>query len=199
MSINVVPNPPELPRTRFPQFGLKRLLMWPLYVGLALALIKWLGLAEFIILAMFAAPLLVCFRRPNPDLAVLKCSVLYGIMSMLSLPFLNSLWFGEIPVVTVVQVPKITFAIWLRNVMVMDLMTPLGLSRGSFSPDWTAARPYALAVAYLVPLTILLAVVWRRTRFAPPIRVWIWMLLLVAFADFLMTLRFANGPGLTIY
>jgi hypothetical protein len=32
----------------------------------------------------------------------------------------------------------------------------LGLSRGSFSPDYILARPYALAIAYLIPLSILL-------------------------------------------
>ena len=81
----------------------------------------------------------------------------------------------------------------------MDLMGPFGLSRGSFSPDYAMARPYALAIAYLIPLGVLLPVLWVRTRMAPPFGRWTCVLIIIALLDFFLTLVFAGGPGFTIY
>ncbi len=81
----------------------------------------------------------------------------------------------------------------------MAAIRRLGLSRGSFSPDYILARPYALAIAYLIPLGILLATLWVRKRLAPPYRHWTIALILVAIVDFCFTLTFAGGPGSSIY
>jgi hypothetical protein len=61
------------------------------------------------------------------------------------------------------------------------------------------ARPYGLALAYLVPVVALLAVTWRRRRMAQPYRFWSCLLLCVAVLDYLLTLRLTHTPGLTLY
>jgi hypothetical protein len=98
-----------------------------------------------------------------------------------------------------VQLPKIEYADWLRSGLVMQAIRNLGLSRGSFSPDYILARPYGLAIAYLFPLTVFVAVVWMRTWMSKPYGRLTVMLLAVAAIDFVATLYFANQRYLTIY
>lgn len=199
MATEATPEPTKIQHPRRWQFGLRSLFLLPLFVGVALVLFTSMRFGEFTVMAIFAVPLLVCCILPKPELAVLKCLIAYGAASIVSLPFLNSWWLGELPVLALIHVPKTSLANWLRNIMVMDLMGPLGLSRGSFSPDWGAAGPYALAIAYLVPLAIVLVIVWRRTRMAPPHRAWACALVIVAILDYWMTLMYSSGPGLSIY
>jgi hypothetical protein len=129
----------------------------------------------------------------------LKCFVAHCVVSVLTLPFIDELWLGEVPVLVVVQTAKTALAGWLRTEVVMRAIAALGLSRGSYSPDYAAAGPWALAIVYLAPLAVLLGLLWVRTRPAQPVRFWACLLLVAAAVDFCFTLRFASGPGLTIY
>jgi hypothetical protein len=132
-------------------------------------------------------------------LAALKGFVLCFLVSVVTLPFVDALWLGELPVVAALQVPKVLIAGWIRMGVVMPAIEGLGLSSGSFSPDYSTARPYALALAYLIPVVALLAVTWLRTRMAKPYRFWSCLLLCVAALDYLLTLRLTHTPGLTLY
>src|SRR3954468_21215999 len=94
-------------------------------------------------------------RRKRPLIGDLVAGALrvltaYFVVSIITLPFLDALWLGELPLPGIVQLPKTAFAGWLRTAVVMPALGPLGRSRGSFSPDYMTARPYALAIAYLV-------------------------------------------------
>src|SRR6185503_21078749 len=71
----------------------------------------------------------------------------YCGLSCLTLPFIGKFWLGELPVLATLQLPKIAVAGWLRTHVVMEAIQWLGLSKGSFSPDYILARPYALAIA----------------------------------------------------
>jgi hypothetical protein len=135
----------------------------------------------------------------NSRTLLLRSLLVYCVLSILTLPFIDSLWLGEIPVIALVQVPKTFFAGWLRTDVVMPLIRTLGLSRGSFSPDYSLARPYALAIAYLLPLAIVFAFVRLRGEAARRYRLWSLALLLAAAIDFCLTLLLAGGPGLSIY
>ena len=131
---------------------------------------------------------------------LLRIFVAYFVISILTLPLLDAWWIGELPVLALVQLPKISLANWIRTELVMAAVRKLGLSRGSFSPDFSMARPYALAIVYSVPVGILLAVIRvRRTRLAPKNRRWRWAVLIAAVIDFAFTLFFASGHSLTIY
>jgi len=130
---------------------------------------------------------------------LLKGLIGYCLVCTLTIPFINALWLGEIPLLALVQLPKIEYANWLRSGLVMQAIRLLGLSSGSFSPDYILARPYGLAIAYLFPFAILMAVLWMRTRLVKPYGWLTILLLVVAVIDFVATLVFADQRALTIY
>jgi hypothetical protein len=188
------------PRRRHPwQFGFSRLMLLTLAIAVALAFTRWWGIAGVVAFLVLAIPMWLRRRSTEAVLVLLKSLSAYGVASALTLPFLDRLWLGEIPLLALVQVPKVEFAQWLCRNVVMAAIQHLGLSRGSFSPDYILARPYALAIAYLIPLSVLLATVRVRTQMAAPYRVWSYVLIIVAFLDYGFTLIFAGGPGLSIY
>lgn len=133
--------------------------------------------------------------------AVLWFSIGYGALSCLTVPFIRRFWIGEIPTLALIQMPKILVAEWLRTHVVMAAVKWLGFSSGSFSPDYILARPYALALAYLLVMIIIGGIGWgfrfhftdRKQRFVVTI------FLATAVLDYLLTLIFAKGPGFTIY
>lgn len=130
---------------------------------------------------------------------MLRSLIVYCLLCTLTIPFINAIWLGEIPVLALIQLPKIEYADWLRSGHVMQAIRLLGLSSGSASPDRILARPYALAIAYLYPLAILIAVLWMRTRMKQPYRRLTVLLLIAAAIDFAATLMFAHQRFLTIY
>ncbi|MBA2706353.1 MAG: hypothetical protein H0U59_00930 [Gemmatimonadaceae bacterium] len=132
-------------------------------------------------------------------LLVLKSLAGYLAVSTITIPFLKAIWLGELPLLALIQVPKISMANWIRVDVVMRAINWLGLSSGSFSPDYGRARPYGLAIAYLVPLAIVSGVVWVRTRMQQPYRRWTCVLLGAAVVDYAMTMIFADGPSVSMY
>jgi hypothetical protein len=130
---------------------------------------------------------------------VLLLLTAYLVLSIVTLPFLDALWFGEVPLLALIQVPKTALAAWLRTDMVMPAIAAMGWSRGSFSPDYLMARPYALAIAYVLALGVVFLVLCVCGQLSRSPRRWVWLTLAAAFVDFAFTLWFAGGPGLTIY
>ncbi len=167
-----------------------------LAIAVCLALVRYWGMAGLFVFAIGAGAL-TQRSESGAYQFVLKSLIAYCIASTLTLPFLDSLWLGELPLLAVIQLPKVALADWLRSEVVMELIARLGLSSGSFSPDYIAARPYGLAMAYLIPLGILLPTIWLRTRTVS--LGWTSVLLIVSVVDFCFTLIFAGGPGLSVY
>ncbi len=190
---------PDPPRRHPWQLGVSRLMALTLEIAVALAFTRWWGVAGIFAFLVLAIPIWLRQRSTETDLVLLKSLSAYGVVSALTLPLLDRLWLGEMPLLALIQVPKVEFAQWLCRNVVMTAIQRLGLSRGSFSPDYILARPYALAITYLLTLGILIATVWVRTRKAAPYRHWSYVLIIVAFLDYWFTLIFAGGPGLSIY
>lgn len=137
-------------------------------------------------------------RRPWTD-RLLKAIALYFIVSIVTVPFIDELWLGEMPLLALIQLPKTEPAHWLRRHVVMPAIKMLGLSRGSVSPDYGMAGPYALAAAYLLLLGPVLTTAWVRARKTGHRSIWPWILVSAAIIDACCLLRFGRGPGLTIY
>ena len=112
---------------------------------------------------------------------------------------LDAVWLGELPLLALVQLPKTLIAGWLRTEVVMPLISTLGFSSGSFSPDFLIARPYALALAYVLLLGPVLILLWISKCMTRPARWWAWVAMVVAAIDFGLTLWLAGGPGLSVY
>jgi len=79
----------------------------------------------------------------------------YYAISAGTLPFVDSVWIGELPVFAVWQLPKVflhdyaqTFFMWMLSV--------LGWSSGSPSPDMIATQPYAMMAMVVLPGCVLL-------------------------------------------
>ena len=122
----------------------------------------------------------------------------YAVVSTVTLPFAGSLWLGELPLLALIQLPKLWPAGWLRTHVIMAAMKSLGYSTGSFSPDYIAARPYALALVYAAAIAVVLIVRGCASRGQIPSRI-MFAALLALGIDFGFTLVFASGRNLTLY
>ena len=181
------------------KFSIRQLLAVTAHIAIFLGFTTSLGIPGFSYWLCLFITWRLEFGTERTELRVIQVLVAYGLLSIVTLPLMDTWWIGELPVLALPQAPKTEAASEIRHTMVMHLMGPLGLSRGSFSPDWTLARPYALAVVYLVPLAIWISMITHRTRLRRPHRNWAIAVVVVAIVDYVMTLNFAGGPGLSIY
>lgn len=180
-------------------FSLGQLLTLIAYVALFFGLVALQGTTGFTLWLILMITWLLIRSDDRTHLRVLQLLVAYGLLSITTLPLKSEWWFGEIPVFALPQSPKTSIASEVRSLIVSHLLGPLGLSQGSASPDYTFARPYALAVVYLLPLAIWLPLIARETRLRTPHRHWVIAVVLVAMTDYVMTLKWAGGPGLSFY
>ncbi len=184
-------------RPRF-QFSVRRLMIAVVVVGLTFAAFR-----SSFGLGMTVACLsgLACWSGSEDRFyrAVLIFMIGYYVVCTITLPFVGSWWLGEIPPLAIFQIPKLQFAGWLRTEVVMVAIRRLGWSRGSFSPDFIAARPYALAIAYAVPLIVVIVPIWVRTRLVHPYRGLVALLLIAAGLDFAYTIVYGSQGSLSLY
>lgn len=131
--------------------------------------------------------------------ALMLAAIGYCILSSLTVAFVNRVWLGEIPLLALIQIPKLELARVILIKVLMPAFKSLGLSRGSFSPDYILGRPYALALAYLIGLGLVLGVLALRTRLRPPYRRRALILLGLAAVDYVLTTLFINSRGLSLF
>jgi hypothetical protein len=189
----------EISTPRYWRFGLRSMFSLTLVVCAALAIERLYGFLYCFVVMLFAMPVFFRRRTISLDLAVCRSVVAYLVTSIVTLPFLDSFWLGEFPVFALPQISKTELASWLTNRVILDLLRPLGWSSGSWSPDLIMAKPVGLALAYALPIGIVLAIVGWRTRFAAPYRYWLAAIVALAVIDFMMMRCYASGPGLSIY
>lgn len=135
---------------------------------------------------------------------VLILLISYFAVSILTLPFGGKVWLGEIPLPALIQLPKLNPAHWFRKHIVILLIDKLGYSSGSFSPDFLLARPYGLLFPYAVLMACILAVLFYcRARAQNPggkgNTILVVALLFFIIPDYFATLKFADGPGFSMY
>lgn len=139
-------------------------------------------------------------RANSAFVSLLWCLIGYCIVSTLTLPLIGQVWLGDLPLLAIVQLPKIQVAGWLRTEVVMEAIKLIGVSKGAFSPDYIMARPYALAIAYLIPMLVVAGVSWPRFRSYHPKGLLVVIgFFMTAVIDYMFTLLFAAGRVLTIY
>ena len=127
------------------------------------------------------------------------CLTTYFVISIVTIPSINSIWIGDIPALAVIQAPKTIPANSMRYYYAAGLAKKLNTSKGSFSPDYEFARPFALIIVYTFPLLILMsyyALIVKDKKGA-----WKYVLVLLFFSviDYFYTLYFSHTPSLTIY
>lgn len=129
----------------------------------------------------------------------LKAGVVYCIVSVVTLPFVGDVWFGEVPLLAFIQIPKLPLAGWMREHIVMDAIKLLGLSKGSFSPDFITARPFGLGLAYSIPIIVVSLSLLIPGCSSSRHRRWALIFFTALMADCVFTHIFASTRSLTLY
>jgi hypothetical protein len=124
------------------------------------------------------------------------CICSYFLVSALTLPFVNRLWFGEFPPLAIVQLPKSFFKSIVHQVL-MSLVDSFGLSRGSASPDFNAIHGWAMIATVSVP-ALFVIMVFSLMRSLPRRRL-IGAILICATLDAMVTLWFDGVSHLKLY
>lgn len=181
------------------QFGLRDLLVATMHVCLLMGMGAWLGFSGVTLYVLLLITWRLYWGDERTHLRMLKLLAAYAVLSMATLPLKNEWWVGEMPMFVLPQTPKTQLASDVRRILIFDVVRPLGLSRGSFSPDWSLVRPYALAIVYVVPLAVWLTMIGRRTKFRPPHGWWALGVVVLAAADYCMTYVYSHGPGVSFY
>jgi hypothetical protein len=128
---------------------------------------------------------------------LVACAAIYYLLSALSLPLVNKIWFGEVPPLSIIQLPK-SFLKSVAHDVLMSAMNGLGLSRGSFSPDYMATHGWAMGIMTVAP-ALLLVLVLARLRRLPNKRRLILAVLVCAVMDAVVTFLFDNVSSLKLF
>ena len=124
------------------------------------------------------------------------CICTYYLVSAVTLPLVNKLWLGELPLLAIVQLPKSVVKSVVHQVL-MSMVHSFGLSRGSFSPDYMATHGWAMIAMVTVP-ALFVIVVFSLMRSLPRCRL-IGALVTCAALDAIVTLWFDSVSNLKLY
>lgn len=134
-------------------------------------------------------------RRWPMVAATLTCA--YFIASALTLPFADDVWVGEAPILALFQAPK-SFLKSVVQAGLVALVSAVGLSRGSHSPDYIATHFLAMGVMTTAPalaaVTIMTSLKRMRRR-----RSLVAAVLLSASLDAIVTFWFEHNFRLSLY
>lgn len=121
----------------------------------------------------------------------------YYIISAITLPFANKAWVGEIPVFSILQIPKGFLKSVIHDILLQTVHL-FGWSTGSASPDYGMTHPWAMTFMLTVPALLLISAILNfrsgRMRTALSIAV-----LACGACDAVVTLWFDASSGLKIY
>ncbi len=131
-----------------------------------------------------------------------KVLCIYFGLGILTLPFLDMLWCGEIPLLAILHLPILIPANFIRRQMTL-LVLRLNLKTGpffSFSPAWGFFGPYALLIVLLIPLAISALGFIKNRKNTKYSNKYFYLLLLLSTIYFLCFIfGLCNSPGLSIY
>ena len=125
------------------------------------------------------------------------CACSYYAISALTLPFADAIRLGELPPLALIQLPK-SFVKSLVHGILMSVVNALGISRGSFSPDYIATHDWAMGVMTAAPALLLVAV-FMLVRRVLHRRKLIAMVLICASIDAIVTFWFDNAFNLKLF
>ncbi len=128
---------------------------------------------------------------------VAVCASSYYAISALTLPFANDIWFGELAPFAVIQLPK-SFLKSIVHDVLMSVVGALGISQGSFSPDYIATHGWALGIMAAAPALLLVALLMVVRRVSHR-RKLLAMVVTLASIDAMVTFWFDNASNLKLY
>jgi hypothetical protein len=128
---------------------------------------------------------------------LLVALTVYYVFSSITLPWADDLWWGEIPVLALFQIPKSTLFDRTSNWMV-KMAFELGIDRGSHSPTSIAVWPWAITITIMLPSVPMISAVAICRRWKP-CQKWIWLLIAVATIDAMTTIWFERTSRLSLF
>ncbi len=123
-------------------------------------------------------------------------SVYYAV-SACTLPFADSVWMGEIPLLAIPQLPKSLVHEYAQDFL-MWLLRITGFSSGSPSPDMITTHSYAMLAITTLPLTLLIGLA-TLTRSLRSVRRPFLLLVLLAGIDAGVSVWFDQTSNLSLY
>ena len=121
----------------------------------------------------------------------------YFLLSTLSLPLVNRIWFGALAPLTLIQLPKALAKALIHKYLLICYQSA-GFSHGSHSPDYLATHAWALGAATVsLGLISIVPVAWltppsRRRRL-------VLVVIICVAIDTLATLAFDSYSHLKLY
>ena len=128
---------------------------------------------------------------------ILICAAFYYAASAATLPFANTWWVGEVPVLSLIQTPKAILLSAIHQPL-FHIFGSSNLSHGSHSPDYMTTHGWAMVVMLTAPALVLVAVLFYQLS-APTRRRWIAFLVLLAALDGVTTMLFENYSNLKLF
>jgi len=129
---------------------------------------------------------------------VCRCVCAYYLLSALTLPFVNKVWFGEAPVLALIQVPKSFIKSVVQHECLLPLIHWAGWSRGSASPDYAMTQGWAMGIMVSVP-AICFLILLLLVRPFPHHRRLIVAVIMCAILDGIVTIWFDSTSSLKLY
>lgn len=129
-----------------------------------------------------------------------KVLCIYFGLGILTLPFLNSLWYGDLPLLAILHLPVLIPAKFIRRQMTLMALKLKIKPLFSFSPAWRFFGPYALLIVLLIPLAISALGFIKNRKNTKYSNKYFYLLLLLSIIYFLCFIfEFCNSSGLTLY
>ncbi|KAA5543222.1 hypothetical protein FYK55_13175 [Roseiconus nitratireducens] len=125
------------------------------------------------------------------------CYCIYYVTSIVTLPFADDVWIGELPVFAIVQWPKA----WLNSTIqgfFISLLPSLGLDSGSASPDRILTSSWALTATVVLPPLLMLCVL-RFLRKGRLKTLLVRLVVAIALLDAAVTCWFDSTSRLSIF
>ena len=124
-------------------------------------------------------------------------AAIYYTVSVVTLPFANTLWLGSAPVLSLIQFPKAILKSIFHQAF-LHLFCSAGWSHGSPSQDYIATHGIAMILMLLVPAAALGALLFSFHRIQNRLR-WTIILLLLATLDGIVTISFDASSSLRLF
>lgn len=127
-----------------------------------------------------------------------KCVCAYYLISAITIPFTNKVWFGEAPVLALIQVPKSILKSVVQHEGLLPFIHWAGWSRGSASPDYIMTQGWAMGIMVSVPAICLVILLLLVRPFPHQWRL-IAAVILCAVLDGIVTLWFDSTSNFKMY
>ena len=123
--------------------------------------------------------------------------ILYYAISVVTLPFADDVWFGEAPLLAVLQLPKMYVNSTIQGALIA-MLPSVGWESGSVSPDRMLTDSWALGATVVIPPLIVICAL-MLIRSSPRRRLLVGLVVVIAAMDAAVTCWFDSTSRLSLF